>query len=361
MRAARKRRAYPAQTRFARLNAALAFGLERGGRAALLAGASTIAFAAFGSAAVWAACSNGNRPISSATTGPVLGDWDGNTPGVGNITVTGSGSVAGSPQGVFAENCGIDTLENMGSIFAFPDYPPGLAVAVQVNPGVTIRLLTNGTGATISGGPGEASFSGFGFPGGAGVANSGTISSLTNSGMVYGGAGGNGAGSFRLGGAGQAGIANSGTISSLSNSETVMGGVGGNAAGPFGGGGVGGAGIINLGTISSLSNSETVKGGVGGNAAGVLGAGGAGGAGINNYGTITSLTNSGDHRRRRGQRKSPRRSGRGPTQRDERDYRCSRQSGERHDRRHRQQGCDWRRCRKQDGPRKRRQDRHADQ
>ncbi len=32
---------------------------------------------------------------------------------------------------------------------------------------------------------------------------------------------------------------------------------------------------------------------MGGNAAGVLGAGGAGGAGINNYGTITSLTNSG--------------------------------------------------------------------
>src|SRR5271163_1196902 len=101
MRATRKRRACPAQTRFARLNAALAFGLERGGRAALLAGASTIAFAAFGSAAAWAACSNGNQTISSATNGTIFGSWDGSTPGVGDITVDRGVSVAGAPLGVF--------------------------------------------------------------------------------------------------------------------------------------------------------------------------------------------------------------------------------------------------------------------
>jgi hypothetical protein len=279
MQARRKRRAHPARTKFARLNA-LAFGLERGGRAALLAGASTIAFAAFGSAAAWSACSNGNQTISSATTGPVLGTWDGSTPGVGNITVDSGVSLTGGPQGVYAENCGIDTLENIGSISG---QNGAGGVAVQANAGVTIKSLTNATGATVNGGSGQsAPFPGFGFvpgAGGAGVSNAGTISSLTNGGMAMGGTGGAGA---LQGGAGGAGIANSGTISSLTNSGTAQGGAGG-ATFFLGVGGGGGVGTVNSDTISSFTNSGIVQGG----------AGNAGGAGLANYDTITSLTNSG--------------------------------------------------------------------
>jgi hypothetical protein len=300
MRATRKRRAYPAQTRFARLNAALAFGLERGGRAALLAGASTIAFAAFGSAAVWAACSNGNQTISSATTGPVLGDWDGSTPGAGNITVDSGVGVAGSPQGVFAESCGIDTLQNMGSISG---QNSAGGAAVQASAGVTIHSLTNATGATISGGSGRNGIVGGG-TGGAGVSNGGTISSLTNNGTVEGGAGGGVEFEGVVGGGG-AGIDNSGTIASLTNSYAIAGGALGdgvsnggtislftNSGTVQGGAGVGGiagegaAGIANSGMISSLINSGAIAGGAGLSPR-------AGGAGIDNSGTIASLTNSG--------------------------------------------------------------------
>ncbi len=157
----------------------------RSTRVALLAGASAIAFAALGSAAAWSACSNKDQTISSATHGPIFGDWDGSTPDVGDITVKDSGSVAGAPEGVFAENCGIDTLQNMGSIDG--KYGVG-GVAVKPNSGVTIESLSNATGATISGGSGPL-FAKTGVAGGAGVANSGTISALTNSGKVKGGTG----------------------------------------------------------------------------------------------------------------------------------------------------------------------------
>jgi hypothetical protein len=249
-------------------------------RAALLAGASAIAFAALGSAAASAACSNKNQTISSFTTGPIFGDWDGSKPHAGDITVKDSG---GDRLGVYAKNCGIDKLLNMGSILGEPGFGDG-GPAVLVNSGVTIKSLTNAAGATISGG-GGAGRGVIGGSGGAGVSNRGTIATLTNSGIVTGGAGGDVEGEGLVGGAGGAGIANFGTISSLRNTGKVMGGAGG--GGP--GGGAGGAGIANSGTISSLRNTGKVMGGAGGGGP----YGGAGGAGIANSGTIPSLRNTG--------------------------------------------------------------------
>jgi hypothetical protein len=66
-----------------------------------------------------------------------------------------------------------------------------------------------------------------------------------------------------VGGAGHAGVSNVGTIKTLSNSGTISGGNGGN--GLFGAkGGAGGTGIANSGMIATLSNSGTIHGGKGG-------------------------------------------------------------------------------------------------
>ena len=65
---------------------------------------------------------------------------------------------------------------------------PG-GIGVLTNSGRTINLLTNANGATISGGAGAAVTTSRG-TGGAGVSNSGTITTLTNSGAISGGAGG---------------------------------------------------------------------------------------------------------------------------------------------------------------------------
>ncbi len=188
------------------------------------------------------------------------------------------------------------------------------------NSGRTINLLSNANGATISGGNGGGGRK-TGAAGGAGIANSGTIETLTNSGTIHGGHGGHAAGSFGVGGAGAAGVSNAGTITTLSNSGAISGGNGGNG-GFFGRNGAGGTGVSNAGTITSLSNSGAIdggeNGGLGSSAAGIANSGaittltnkgtisggigaegsrfataGAGGAGIANSGTITRLTNSG--------------------------------------------------------------------
>jgi hypothetical protein len=179
----------------------------------------------------------------------------------------------------------------------------------------TIGKLTN-SGA-ISGGNGASGSSAFGFASGAGIANFGTIATLSNNRAISGGAGGSGgagtansgtigkltnsgaisggngaSGSSAFGFAGGAGIANSRTISALTNGGTISGGNG--ASHEFGG--AGGAGVSSTGTISTLTNSGKISGGNGGNGAGTMGvggAGGAGGAGVWNSGTIAALTNSG--------------------------------------------------------------------
>ncbi len=70
------------------------------------------------------------------------------------------------------------------------------------------------------------------------------------------------------GGAGGTGIAKSGTIKTLTNSGTISGGFGG--AGTTGG--VGGAGLPNGGTIGTLTNSGTISGGNGGGGSGSVAA-----------------------------------------------------------------------------------------
>jgi hypothetical protein len=245
-------------------------------RGALLASASLIVLAALAlPGAARAACSRANQTIWSASTpGPIFGTG-------GNITIDSGASVAGGPTGVYAQNCGIGALKNSGAIRGARGAPGG--IGVWVNSGQTVDLLTNATGGTISGGNG-----GVNFFGGTGLANSGTVGTLTNKGTIRGGRGG--AASSITGGAGGVGIANSGAITTLTNSGTISGGAGGAGASV---GGAGGAGLSNAkgATIVSLTNMSgaTISGGFG---AGDF-VGGAGGAGVWNAGTITSLTNSG--------------------------------------------------------------------
>ena len=146
-----------------------------------------------------------------------------------------------------------------------------------------ITTLANQSGGTISGGDGAAGISGG--TGGAGVSNARTIVTLTNKGAIGAGAGGGGSGLFGNGGAGGAGVSNAGTIRTLTNSGEISGGPGGKLSG-FNDGGASGAGVSNAGRIKRLTNCGTIQGG-----GGV--AGGLGGAGVSNAGTITTLTNGG--------------------------------------------------------------------
>ncbi len=129
-------------------------GGARISRASLLAGASLVAIGALAAPdRALAACSGLDQIISTSKMGPVFSDG-------GAITVTGTGSISGDPDGVDALTCAITTL-------------------------------TNQSGGTISGGNG---FSG-GFTGGAGgsgVSSVSTITTLTNSGTIRGGNGGSG-------------------------------------------------------------------------------------------------------------------------------------------------------------------------
>jgi hypothetical protein len=214
-----------------------------------------------------AAASGGSTQIiSTAVTGPVLANG-------GNIVVESDGSIGGGPIGVYAQNYGIDRLTNAGSIGAATG-----GVGVRADSGETIELLSNATGATISGGaPGYSS------GGGAGIGNSGTIIALTNNGTISGGAG-------AFSAAGGTGVSNSGAIEILTNSGAISGGAGGNAYSTSSPAGGGGAAVSNSGTIAALTNSGTISGGNGGGNAKF--GGGPGGAAVANSGTITALINS---------------------------------------------------------------------
>jgi PEP-CTERM motif-containing protein len=295
-------------------------------RAALFAGASLIALAAFGRPGAAYACSGANQTVSTSVTGPIVSTN-------GAITVTSSGTVTGGtstkPDGVDAFSCSISTLTNSGTISGgffgvFNSSRHGVGVANSN----TITTLTNfgkiagagGTGlledaasgilnsgtiktlsnnGTISGGAG-LSFSGAsGGSGGVGVRTSGAVTTLTNNGTISGGDGGSvSAGSpfTATAGAGAQGIVNLGTIGSLTNSagKTIKGGNGGAAAnGERGGTGADGVANFN-GTITTLTNKGTISGGnAGGAAAGAMGTGPNGGAGVSNEATVTTLTNSG--------------------------------------------------------------------
>ena len=96
--------------------------------------------------------------------------------------------------------------------------------------------------------------------GGAGVSNAGTITSLSNSGTIAGGGGGNGL-SGAKGGAGGAGIDNSGAIGALTNSGTIHGGKGGSGSTS----GAPGDAILSAGagaSIGPITNSGRIIGNV---------------------------------------------------------------------------------------------------
>ena len=101
--------------------------------------------------------------------------------------------------------------------------------------------------------------------------------------------------------AGGAGVSNSGKITTLSNSGTISGGAGGFDGGPGGAPGASGVGVSNSGTITTLSNGGTISGSVGvlnTNDIGALDNLASGlihGAqmGLSNSGTIGSLNNAG--------------------------------------------------------------------
>jgi hypothetical protein len=186
----------------------------------------------------------------------------------------------------------------------------GVGGAGVSNSGLITTLSNNGS---INGGVGGGGA--LGGAGGAGVSNSGLITTLSNAGSINGGAGGG----STLGGVGGAGVSNTGTITTLTNNGTIAGGAGGPGAaggaglanagtigvkgsavggltnsgkilgGAGGSSGMGGAGLANSGTISAVTNSGTIQGGQGGR--GFSGA--AGGVGVENSGTITTLTNKG--------------------------------------------------------------------
>ena len=212
-----------------------------------LPGASAFALAAIGASGVArAACVPSPQIIATPVSGPISSNG-------GAITVTGSGSITGGPGGD-----GVDALT------------------------CAITTLTNRPGGTISGGNGVS-----GAVGGAGVANAGMITTLTNSGKVIGGVGG-GVDTFAgASGGGGAGVANAGAITTLSNIGTINGGSG---SGYFA---AGGSGVSNAGTIKTLSNSGAISGGAGGSGPPTPVPGGASGAGVSNAGTIMMLSNSG--------------------------------------------------------------------
>ena len=90
--------------------------------------------------------------------------------------------------------------------------------------------------------------------GGAGAANTGTITKLTNSGAIDGGQGSTHAAAHSRAAGGGAGVTNSATIGTLANSGTINGG----AATAALGNATGGSGVSNFGTIGSLINSGKI-------------------------------------------------------------------------------------------------------
>ena len=151
-------------------------------RAALLAGASLIALAALGAPDVARACVPSLQTISMPTAGPVLSNS-------GAITVTSSGTINGGPDGVDAPTCSISTLMNNGAI------------------------------GGAAGGPSAA--------GGRGVFSGQPIMTLTNGGMITGGAGGIADAMGTAGGAGGTAILSGGNITTLTNNAMIIGGEGG--------------------------------------------------------------------------------------------------------------------------------------
>ena len=169
--------------------------------------------------------------------------------------------------------------------------------AVLVGSGVSVGQLTNqASGATISGGTGGfgtltlgagGTIAGAGGVGGAAMSNAGTIATLTNSGNRF---GGGPAEQGRLTAAPAARACRTRDGATLSNSGSIDGGAGGN-------GGIptrrrGRRGRVERGTDHVAHQQRFDHGRLGRNGGQVQRAA-AGRSGVSNSGTITKLTNSG--------------------------------------------------------------------
>ncbi len=188
----------------------------------------------------------GNQIISTVVDGPILSNGDA-------IKVTASGGINGDPSGVSAVNFSITTLSNYGFIdgeaFAQGAGGQGVNNDQTINLLFNAGKITGGEGGgstspaasaisnfgkittltntgTITGGEGVD-----GANGGTGVANVGEIGSvgvpgsgLHNSGSIM---GGNAvSGTFLTRAIGGAGVFNFGTITTLTNTGTIGGGAG---------------------------------------------------------------------------------------------------------------------------------------
>ena len=227
-------------------------------------------------------------------------------------TLTNTGTIGGGAgahsghggTGIFNQGV-ITALSSSGKITggAGGDVGPGgvglLNSYTGVNGGNSGTIGTLTTSGVISGGAGGG-FVGAGGDGGDGLVNAvkSTIDELQvyAQGKISGGAGGQGGAKSISGGVGAnggVGLANQGTITTLTNGGKIDGGLGGNDAAPNPGGrdGSGGAGLTNSGTINSLQVflSGSIAGGNGGSAT----LGGQGGTGVNNSHLMTILTNRG--------------------------------------------------------------------
>lgn len=189
-------------------------------------------------------------------------------------TLTNNGTIGGYTFGIYNSGSIASVTNNDGgSIFAYSQYP-GSAAVFNASGGL-ILTLTNNAGGTISSGS-------------TGIRNSGSIGTLSNSGMISGGGG--------IGYAFFAGVVNSGSIDVLSNNSGGV--IQGNHTGIVNQGGTIGtltnSGIISGNTfgINNLAGSiDTLTNTIGGSITG--GTNLAGGVAISNGGTIGTLTNSG--------------------------------------------------------------------
>jgi len=277
-------------------------------RRALLAGTSLLALS-LSSVPALAACYPA-PPAVVGTTGVCL-SW-----GSGNLAVTNTGTISGAGTGlsIFGSNP-TGTLTNDGSI-------SGSSYGI-FNSGGLAGTLTNEFDGTISGGT-------YGIYNGGTTSNptSGTIGTLTNSGIISGNingiystgtigaltneSGGTISGNTTAGINNNTGGAGGGTIGTLTNSGTISGGSYGiYSQGSIGtlanesGGTIssGGSGVNNSGTIGTLTNSGAISGGgfgIANTASGIITTltnsgtiSSASWSGIFNNGTIGALTNSG--------------------------------------------------------------------
>lgn len=231
-------------------------GASNAGTIAMLSNSGTIAGGAGaslgGSGGAGVMNSGTIANLSNASGGSILGGSTKARSGLGTggsgvlnsgtiTTLTNSGTIQGG--GGALGGTGLANVQTIVSLMNFGVIGGGAALGVNPFGGAggaggaglsngplgAIATLTNAAGAIITGGVGglgAISSGGLGGSGGAGVLNAGTVTLLTNSGVIVGGAGG-GETSYHAGGAGGAGLFNTGAIGNLTNIGSLAGGPGG--------------------------------------------------------------------------------------------------------------------------------------